>query len=205
VFNRTPCGSPRLALHFILGQARPAARRRLTLTLGQPVTLRRAPVTEAVAAVAPRSRLAVRARDARCSCTQAPRGRRLQPRASRPRFKRTAIRGQHFSMRATASQFVVRTSCGSAAPGSQRVVYGGARGRSGRNARRGARTSEQPTRGARRYSEFMVRHGNVGTSREQRLGLTLRSTGHLAAARAWPSISFWAKHVLPQGAGYLVR
>ena len=181
---------------------RPAVGARLPSTLGQAVKLRRTPVLEAMVAAVPRRRYTVRARVTRSGCTQAPRKRPWPPRASQPRFKRTAIRGQHFSARATAVQFVVRASRGSAAPGSQLVVVRGARGCRGSGTSRGARTSQQPKCSAARYIALMSsRSTNSNSSGVQ---------------RAWPNpvfnrtpcgspplalISFWAKGGLQQGAG----
>jgi hypothetical protein len=149
---------------------------------------------------APESRHAVR-QNAHCrGSTQAKDTQRRPPPALRPAHDHGAARGQHIGRPARAGQFVVHASRGSAAPGSQLVVVSGALSAGGSGASCGARTSQQ--RLVARHNTFMPRpRHHASTVR----GLTLRSTGHLAAARAWPAISFWAKHGLPQGAGYLVR
>jgi hypothetical protein len=201
---------PALGPHFILGQARSAARRRLTLTLGHAMRTRRFPrfVAPVVAEPscrqrrrsAPESRHAVR-QNAHCRASmQAQDAQRRPPSALRSAHDHGATRGHHIGTPARAGQFMVHASRGSAAPGSQLVVVCGALCAGGSGASCGARTSQQ--RLVARHNAFMPRpRHHASTVR----GLTLRSTGHLAAARAWPAISFWAKHVLPQGAGYRQR
>ena len=125
--------------------------------------------------------------------------------AHRPESHRGAIRGSRISPRTTAVQFVVRTSRGSAAPGSQRVVVSGARSCGAGGASGGTRTSQQP--------KFMPQRHNAG------MASVIKSNAS-RAQNAWPNpavnrtpcgsprlafISFWAMRGLPQGAGYLVR
>ena len=126
---------------------------------------------------------------------------RRQP-AHRPESHRGAIRGSRISQRTTAVQFVVRASRGSAAPGSQRVVFGGARGCGADRLACSARTFQPSVRMQSRHNQAMPSCvANANSSR---------------VSGAWPNpvfnrtpcgsprlvfISFWAKRGLPQGAG----
>ena len=206
---RQPAHGP----HFILGQARSAARRRLPCTLGHAEMQSRSTSTAMALAAAesPRCRRpsqakttqhAARRGAVRTSCVQVKNRPRPQTPASPPRFQRSATRGGSVSERATAGQFVVRASRGSAAPGSQRVVYRGVRaccGGSGTS--RGARTIQQPTLRVRRYSALMASGTKFKSSVVRRarpnpvFNRTPCGSPHLAF------ISFWAKRGLPQGAG----
>ena len=137
----------------------------------------------------------------RTSCVQVKNRPRRQPPASPPRFQRSATRGGSVSTRATAGQFVVRASRGSAAPGSQRVVFRSARGRGGSGDSRGARTIEQPTLRACRYSALMASSTKFKSSvvRHARPNPVFNRTPCGSPRLAF--ISFWAKRGLPQGAG----
>ena len=126
---------------------------------------------------------------------------RRQPPASAPRFQRSATRGQQVGYLASAGQFVVRASRGSAAPGSQRVVYRGAGGCGAGGASRGARTNEQRTRRAWRYSALVVNSTKFKSSlvRHARPNPVFNRTP--CGSPRVALISFWAKRGLPQGAG----
>ena len=203
---------PALGPHFILGQARSAARRRLTLTLGHAEMQSRSASTALAltAAESPRCRRpsqskttqhAARRGAVPTSCMQVKNRPRPQPPASPPRFQRSATRGGSVSTRATAGRFVVRASRGSAAPGIQRVVYRGACACCGSGASRGARTIEQPTLGACRYSAFMVSGTKFKSPSVQcaRPNPVFNRTPCGSPRLAF--ITFWAKRGLPQGAG----
>ena len=140
---------PALGRHFILGPARSAARRRLTLTLGHAVRNRCASLFKAMAA------------------TEARRQRPWSAPASWPLIQRCAIRGGGISTRTTAVKLVVRASRGSAAPGSQRLVVSGARGCGAGGASGGARTSQQPMFMPRRHNAGMVSVIKSSASRAQ--------------------------------------
>ena len=135
------------------------------------------------ASLPPRTRHPAHQDAIRNGCVQARNTRRLQPPASWPIAQRSAIRG-------------------SAAPGSQRFVFRGARGVRAGGASHGARTNQQPTLRSGRYSAPMA----TRTTKSD----TFRRSG----ARPNPVfnrtpcgsprlalISFWAKRGLPQGAG----
>ena len=126
---------------------------------------------------------------------------RLQPPASAPRFQRSATRGQQVGYLASAGQFVVRASRGSAAPGSQRVVFRGARGCGAVGASRGARTIQQPTVSARSYSALMVSSTKFKSPSEQRARPNPVFNRTPCGSPPLALISFWAKGGLPQGAG----
>jgi hypothetical protein len=191
VFNRTPCGSPRLALHFILGQARAAARRRLTLTLGQTVRSPDASPSLAIAAAAagrclrpspaPTTRRVGRASGGQAQAKDA---RNSSLASSHPKDDCNATRGKHIGPQSSAVQFMVRASRDIAAPGNQLVVVRGARACGADGAGGGARMSQQPKLMRGRHNARTVGTIKFSASRPQTLGLTLRSTGHLAAARA---------------------
>ena len=135
------------------------------------------------------------------NCVQVKSRPRPRPPASPPRFQRSAIRGGSVSTRTTAGQFVVRASRGSAAPGSQRVVYRDARAYCGSGASRGARTIQQPTFRARRYSALMAISTKFKSSvvRHARPNPVFNRTP--CGSPRMALISFWAKRGLPQGAG----
>ena len=203
---------PALGLHFILGQARSAARRRLTLTLGHAEMQSRSASTAMALATAeaPRCRRLSQAKTTQHAANQSPGRRscmrvkntpRLQPPASPTRFQRSATRGESVSTRATAGQFVVRASRGSAAPGSQRVVVRGACGFGGSGASGGARTIQQPMWSPGRYSAFMFSGTKFKSSvvRHARPNPVFNRTP--CGSPRMALISFWAKRGLPQGAG----
>ena len=203
---------PAHGLHFILGQARSAARRRLTLTLGHAEMQSRSAFTALALAAAESPRCprpspakatqhAVRRGAVPASSMQVKNTPRLQAPASPPRLQRSATRGGSVAERATAGQFVVRASRGSAAPGSQRVVVRGARGIGAGRAGRGARTSQQPTRWPGRHSAFMFSGTKFKPSvvRHARPNPVFNRTPCGSPRMAF--ISFWAKRGLPQGAG----
>ena len=187
----------------------------LNFTLGQAVRDRSSSPSEPMAAAALRcrqcSRLAAPSRCAvhpsaiRSGHTQALDAKRWQPRASRPRVKRTAIRGRHFSAPATAIQFVVRASRGSAAPGNQRVVVSGARSCGAGGASGGARTSQQPRFMPQRHNASMASVIKSNASRAQNAWPNPAVNRTPCGSPRLAFISFWAKRGLPQGAGYLVR
>ena len=126
---------------------------------------------------------------------------RPQAPASPPRFQRSAIRGGSVSTRATAGQFVVRASRGSAAPGNQRVVSRGARGAGAGGPSGGAATIQQPTLRPGRYSAFMFSGTRFKSSvvRHARPNPVFNRTP--CGSPRMALISFWAKRGLPQGAG----
>ena len=201
---------PTLGPHFILGQARSAARRRLTLTLGHAVRNRCASLFKAMAATAARRQRRQSAPEglhAICQGTvcrvfnQAQDSRRQPAPARRPAHDHGATRGHHIGMPARASQFVVHASRGSAAPGSQRVVFGGARGCGGSRASRGARTVQQPTCGARRYSGLKASNIKARSPREHDARPNPVFNRTPCGSPRLALISFWAKRGLPQGAG----
>jgi hypothetical protein len=169
---RQPAHGP----HFILGQARSAARRRLTLTLGHAMHTRRFPRIVALAVAepscrqsrysAPESQHAARQYAGRRVFMQAQDAQRQPTPARRPTHDHGATRGHQLGRPARAGQFVVHASRGSAAPGNQRVVFGGARSCGGSCARGGARTIQQPTFSARRYSGLMASNIKARSPRE---------------------------------------
>jgi hypothetical protein len=217
VFNRTPCGSPRLALHFILGQARSAARRRLTLTLGHAVRSPGAsPFTSSVAEVARRCQQPWPASPTQasfpsrfihiCPCRAGSKTRRLlEPRpmtAPCIAVQRSATRGKHGGLQGSAGQSVVCASRDSAAPGSQLVVFRAAAGACASGASRGTRTREQPTLRAWGYSAAMASRTSKPHTfrrREARPNPVFNRTP--CGSPRMALISFWAKRGLPQGAG----
>ena len=135
------------------------------------------------------------------SCVQVKNRPRPQPPASPPRVQRSAIRGASANTRATAGQFVVRASRGSAAPGSQRVVFRGALGAGAAGACRGARTSEEPTVMPGRYSALMSSGTKFKSPSEQRARPNPVFNRTPCGSPPLALISFWAKAGLPQGAG----
>ena len=126
---------------------------------------------------------------------------RLQPPASPPELQRSATRGNSVSTRSTAGQFVVRSSRGSAAPGSQRVVFRGALGFGGSGASGGARTIQQPIWNSGRYSALMSSGMKFKSSSVQRARPNPVFNRTPCGSPSLALISFWAKRGLPQGAG----
>ena len=200
-----------LCLHFILGQARSAARRRLTLTLGHAeMQSRSASTAKALAAAeSPRCRRPSQAETTQhaaqhgavpTSCMQVKDTPRLQAPASPPRFQRSATRGQKVGCLASAGQFVVRASRGSAAPGNQRVVFRSTRGLGAGGASRGARTIQQPPASAGRYSALMVSSTKLKSHSVQHARPNPVFNRTPCGSPRMALISFWAKRGLPQGA-----
>jgi hypothetical protein len=180
------------------------------LTLGHALAVRRSSSFVALVVAAPscrqhlrspaRHRLTLGPGASRSFAMQASDAQRRPSPARRHVHDHGATRSHHIGMPARAGQFVVRASRGSAAPGSQRVVSYGECGNRGSGAACGARTSQRRL-AASQNALMVIRFTKAKASREHERGLTQCSTGHLAAAHAWPSISFWAKRGLPQGAG----
>ena len=137
----------------------------------------------------------------RTSCVQVKNRPRPQTPASPPRFQRSATRGGSVSERATAGQFVVRASRGSAAPGSQRVEYRCAHGCGGSGTSRGARTIQQPTLRVRRYSALMASGTKFKSSVVRRARPNPVFNRTPCGSPRLALISLWAKRGLPQGAG----
>ena len=123
--------------------------RRLTLTLGHAVRNRCASLFKAMVAA------------------EARRQRPWSAPESWPRIQRCAIRGCGISTRTTAVKLVVRASRGSAAPGSQWVVFRGARSCGADGASGGARTSQQPRFMPQRHNAGMVSVIKSSASRAQ--------------------------------------
>ena len=145
---------------------------------------------------APETRNAVRS-----GCMQGKDARRWQPLASSRELQCSATRGYDNSARATAVQFVVRASRGSAAPGSQRVVVRGARRACAGGASGGARTSQQPTPSLVSYIAFMASHTASNASRIHGARPNPAFNRTPCGSPPLALISFWAKAGLPQGAG----
>jgi hypothetical protein len=203
---------PAIGPHFILGQWRSAARRRLTLTLGHAMRTRRFPRFVAPAVAGPTRRQRLRSAPERHGAVrqsafcrvfmQTQDSQRRPATARRPTRDHGATRGHHIGTPARASQFVVHASRGSAAPGSQRVVVRGAPSSGGSGAGRGARTIQQPTFCARRYSGLMAIHIiKRGSLREHGARPNPVFNRTPCGSPRLALISFWAKHGLPQGAG----
>ena len=199
---------PALGPHFILGQRRSTARRRLTLTLGQAMQVHSASLfaTTAQAAAsrgqrswpAPTPR---RAGHVSFGHMHAPDARTRQSAACRSKDERSAIRGSVISTPSTAGQFVGRASRGSAAPGNQRVVFRGARRCGAGGTSRAARTRQQLALMAGRHSAFMASCIKSNASRAQNAWPNPVFNRTPCGSPRMALISFWAKRGLPQGAG----
>jgi hypothetical protein len=204
---------PALGPHFILGQARSTARRRLTLTLGHAVRSPSAsPFSSIAAAVARRCQpslarqsvhsgfIGVGHPSSRLKACPLPELRALT--APFIAVHCSATRGMHPRGQGSAVQFVVRASRGSAAPGSQLVVVRAAAGDCAAGTSCGARTREQSTLRAWRYSAAMASRTSKPHAfrrREARPNPVFNRTP--CGSPRMALISFWAKRSLPQGAG----
>jgi hypothetical protein len=151
--------------------------------------------------LAPTTRRAVHQDVIRRGCTQAPKTKPRSAPANQLEAHHGATRGGNSSARAVAVQFVGRASRGSAAPGSQSVVYRCARGSGGSGACRGARTLQQPTFRSGRYSAFVSSGTKFKSSFVQHARPNPVFNRTPCGSPPLALISFWAKGGLPQGAG----